>query len=79
MNGGGSTTAVVMKDCDACFGAVNVASRICGLSAHDAILVSATVRDLARTSAAAFDDRGEHQLKGIAEPVRVFAVRPGGA
>jgi class 3 adenylate cyclase/pimeloyl-ACP methyl ester carboxylesterase len=57
-------------------GAVNVASRICGLSVPDEILVSATVRDLARTSAAAaFDDRGEHQLKGIAEPVRVYAVR----
>jgi class 3 adenylate cyclase len=61
-------------------GAVNLASRICGLSANDEILVSSTVRDLARTStAAAFDDRGEHQLKGIAEAVRMFAVRPGGA
>jgi class 3 adenylate cyclase len=57
-------------------GAVNIASRICGLSANDEILVSATVRELARTSAAAaFDDRGEHQLKGIDDPVRVFAVR----
>jgi class 3 adenylate cyclase len=58
-------------------GAVNVASRICDLSANDEILVSATVRDLARTSAAAaFDDRGEHTLKGIGEQVRVYAVRP---
>lgn len=58
-------------------GAVNLASRICSLSANDEILVSSTVRDLARTStAAAFEDRGEHQLKGIVEAVRVFAVRP---
>jgi class 3 adenylate cyclase len=57
-------------------GAVNIASRICALSAPGEILVSATVRDLARTSAAvAFDDRGDHTLKGIADPVHLFAVR----
>ena len=57
-------------------GAVNIASRICGLSEPSEILVSQTVRDLARTSAGVqFDDRGEHDLKGIADPVRVFAVR----
>jgi adenylate cyclase len=56
-------------------GAVNIASRICGLSAPGEILVSATVRDLARTSAGvSFDDRGEYALKGIDDPVRVFAV-----
>jgi class 3 adenylate cyclase len=57
-------------------GAVNIASRVCGLSAPGEILVSQTVRDLARTSAGVtFEDRGEHALKGIADPVRVFAVR----
>ncbi len=39
------------------------------------LLVSDTVRGLARTSAGvAFDDRGEHELKGIEEPQRLFAV-----
>jgi class 3 adenylate cyclase len=57
-------------------GAVNLASRICALCEPGEVLVSQTVRDLARTSAVvAFDDRGEHTLKGIADPVRVFAVR----
>jgi class 3 adenylate cyclase len=57
-------------------GAVNIASRICGLCEPGEILVSGTVRDLARTSAGVtFEDRGEHALKGIADPVRVFAVR----
>jgi len=57
-------------------GAVNIASRICGLCAAGEILVSQTVRDLARTSAGVtFEDRGEHALKGIDDPVRVFAVR----
>jgi len=67
----------VMRDGNNVYGgAVNVASRVCGLSAPDEILVSVTVRDLARTSAGVdFEDRGEHALKGIEEPVRVFAVR----
>jgi adenylate cyclase len=58
-------------------GAVNIASRISGLSSPGEVLVSRTVADLARTSASVeFDDRGERQFKGIEEPQRVFAVRP---
>ncbi len=57
-------------------GAVNIASRICGLCEPGEILVSQTVRDLARTSSGVtFEDRGEHTLKGIEDAVRVFAVR----
>jgi class 3 adenylate cyclase len=57
-------------------GAVNIAARICGLSAAGEILVSGTIRDLARTSAGVgFEDRGEHALKGIEDAVRVWAVR----
>ena len=59
-------------------GAVNIASRISGLSAPGEVLVSDTVRGLARTSAGvAFEDRGEQELKGMAEPQRLFAVREG--
>jgi class 3 adenylate cyclase len=40
------------------------------------MLVSNTVRSLGRTSAdVTFDDRGEHTLKDVAEPQRLFAVR----
>ncbi|MBI1885143.1 MAG: adenylate/guanylate cyclase domain-containing protein, partial [Chloroflexi bacterium] len=57
-------------------GAVNIASRISGLSAPGEVLVSETVRSLARTSAGvSFDDRGVHELKGVGEPVRVWVVR----
>jgi class 3 adenylate cyclase/pimeloyl-ACP methyl ester carboxylesterase len=57
-------------------GAVNIASRISGLSAPGEVLVSETVRSLARTSAGvSFEDRGEQALKGVGEPVRVWAVR----
>jgi pimeloyl-ACP methyl ester carboxylesterase len=62
-----------------------------GLSDRDAwdLSLDAMVRDLeavvdaldlTRTSAGVeFHDRGEHALKGIAEPQRVFAVRKDGA
>jgi class 3 adenylate cyclase/pimeloyl-ACP methyl ester carboxylesterase len=57
-------------------GAVNIASRICGMSAPGEVLVSDVVRGMARSSAGVeFEDRGEHSLKGIEEPVRVYEVR----
>ena len=57
-------------------GAVQVAARVVDLAEPGEILVSDIVRGLARTSAdVAFEDRGEHELKGIAEPQRLFAVR----
>ena len=61
-------------------GAVNIAARISGLSAPGEVLVSETVRSLARTSAGVtFEDRGEQSLKGVAEPVRVWVVAVEGA
>jgi class 3 adenylate cyclase len=57
-------------------GAVNIASRISALSAPGEVLVSDIVRGLARTSAGVvFEDRGERELKGIADAMRVYAVR----
>ncbi len=61
-------------------GAVNIAARISELSVPGEVLVSDTVRSLARTSAGVtFEDRGEHTLKGVGDPVRVWAVREGNA
>jgi class 3 adenylate cyclase len=61
-------------------GAVNIASRICTMSGPGEILVSDVVRGMARSSAGVqFEDRGEHDMKGIADPVRVYAVRAEGA
>ena len=57
-------------------GAVNIAARVAGTSDPSEVLVSDTVRGLARTSATAtFEDRGEHTLKGVADPQRLWAVR----
>jgi len=56
-------------------GAVNLAARIAGHAEPGEILVSDVVRGLARTSAGvAFDDRGEHDFKGIADPQRLYAI-----
>jgi class 3 adenylate cyclase len=57
-------------------GAVNIAARVATEAAAGETLVSQTVRDLARTSAGvSFEDRGERELKGVSEPVRVYGVR----
>jgi class 3 adenylate cyclase len=71
---------VIREEGNAYGGAINVASRISGLAAPGEVLVSETVRSLARTSAGVrFEDRGDQALKGVAEPVRVWAVVEGEA
>jgi class 3 adenylate cyclase len=69
----------VIRESDNVFGgAVNVAARVSALSEPNEILVSQTVRELARTSAGVtFEDRGEHELKGVSDRVRVFAALGG--
>jgi class 3 adenylate cyclase len=54
--------------------AVSVGARIASLAGPGEVLVSSTVKDLVAGSGLRFDDRGEHQLKGLAEPWRVFAA-----
>jgi class 3 adenylate cyclase len=67
---------VIREDGNVYGGAVNIASRVASEAAAGKTLVSATVRELARTSAgASFDDRGERELKGVGEPVRLYEVR----
>jgi class 3 adenylate cyclase len=69
---------VIREDNNVYGGAVNIASRISGLSPPGEVLVSETVRSLARTSAGVqFEDRGEQALKGVGEAVRVWAVVAG--
>jgi len=54
--------------------AVHIAARIAELASHSEILVSGTVRDLATGSGLGFHDRGSHPLKGLPEPLRLFAA-----
>ena len=67
----------VIREADNVYGgAVNIAARVSTLAAPGEVLVSDVVRSLGRTSSGVtFEDRGEHALKGVGEPVRVYAVR----
>jgi pimeloyl-ACP methyl ester carboxylesterase len=54
--------------------AVHLAARVMGSADGGEVLVSETVKDIVAGSALRFQDRGTHQLKGIEEPRRLFAV-----
>jgi len=67
---------VIHEDSNVYGGAVNIAARISDASDTGEILVSETVRGLARTSTQVeFSDRGDYVLKGIGEKHRLYAVR----
>ena len=54
---------------------VNIAARICAQAGAGEVLVSETVRALTTTVLPVqFKSRGRRQLKGIAEPIELFAV-----
>jgi len=55
--------------------AVHVGARIMGLAEGGEVLVSSTTHDLVAGSGLTFEDGGEHVLKGIAGPRRVFVTR----
>lgn len=54
--------------------AVHIGARIAALAAPNEVLVSSTVKDLVAGSGIRFTDRGTHQLKGVPEEWRIFAV-----
>jgi class 3 adenylate cyclase len=54
--------------------AVHVGARIAAFAQPGEVLVSSTVKDLVAGSGIEFQDRGEHELKGISEAWRLFRV-----
>ena len=54
--------------------AVHIGARVSSLAAPGEVLVSSTVRDLIVGSGQTLTDRGEHDLKGVPGPWRIFAV-----
>jgi class 3 adenylate cyclase len=54
--------------------AVSIGARISSLAGPGEILVSSTVKDLVAGSGLRFTDRGNHQLKGVPQTWRVFAL-----
>lgn len=55
--------------------AVHLAARIQGAAAPGEVLVSSTVRDLTLGGGYQFESRGEHHLRGVEEPWRLWSVR----
>jgi len=54
--------------------AVHIGARVAGLAKPSEILVSRTVRDLVAGSGLRFDERGEHELKGVPDRWSLYAV-----
>jgi len=55
--------------------AVHVAARVGAQADAGEVLVSGTVRDLVMGSGIEFDDRGEHELKGVPGTWKLFVVK----
>lgn len=67
---------VIVEGADIFGDGVNVAARLEGIAQPGGIAVSGTVRDhIGNRLDIAFDDTGDHTLKNIERPVRVYSVR----
>ena len=53
---------------------MNIGARIAARAGPGEVLVSSTVKDLVAGSGLAFEDVGEHQLKGIPDTWRIYRV-----
>lgn len=56
--------------------AVHIASRVSALAGAGETLVSRTVKDLVAGSGLHFEERGRHALKGLLEPMELYAASP---
>ena len=54
--------------------AVHIGARVSDLAAPDEVLVTRTVRDLVSGSGIAFEERGEHELKGVPDRWALYAA-----
>jgi class 3 adenylate cyclase len=57
--------------------AVHIGARIAALARPAEVLVSRTVKDLVAGSGIEFEDRGEHELRGVPGSWQLYAVWPG--
>ncbi len=56
--------------------AVHIGARVASLAGAGEVLVSSTVKDLVAGSGIQFEERGEHDLKGVPGRWRIYAVAP---
>jgi adenylate cyclase len=67
---------IVIDDGDLYGDGVNVAARLEGLASPGGVALSQVVHDQVEGKVdASFDDTGEHRVKNIAKPIRVYRVR----
>jgi class 3 adenylate cyclase len=71
---GAHTGEVEVRGDDVAGIAVHIGSRVAGRAGGGEVLVSRTVKDLVAGSGLAFEDRGEHELKGVPDRWQLFRV-----
>ena len=54
--------------------AVHIGARVSALAGDGEVFVSSTVKDLVAGSGIDFEDRGEHELKGVPGSWKIYAV-----
>jgi len=54
--------------------AVHIGARVAAMAGPSEVLVSQTVKDLTAGSGLAFEDAGEHELKGVPDHWRLYRV-----
>jgi class 3 adenylate cyclase len=69
------TGEIEMRGNDVAGIAVHIAQRVSAVASPSEVLVSRTVSDLVAGSGLEFDDRGEHELKGVPGTWKLYAVR----
>jgi class 3 adenylate cyclase len=74
LRAGVHTGEVELRGSDIAGLAVTIASRVCDLAGPGEVLVTRTVTDQVVGSDIGFDDRGEHELKGVPGSWRLFSV-----
>jgi class 3 adenylate cyclase len=56
--------------------AVHIAARVMGEASAGEVLVSGAVKDIVAGSGLVFEERGERELKGVPDPIRLYAASP---
>ena len=74
MRAGLHTGEVELRGDDVSGIAVHIGARVSALAGPGEILASGAIPPLVAGSGIAFEDRGEHQLKGVPGTWRLFAV-----
>jgi class 3 adenylate cyclase len=54
--------------------AVHIGARVASLAGPSEVLVTSTVKDLVAGAALEFEDRGEHELKGVPGTWRLYRL-----